>query len=196
MFALPELLRQLALNLVIVLVRIQFPDVPTVSTGELARWLASNRPAPVLVDTRTEAEYAVSHLPGALNLTSVRAIEQAGLSPSHLWCCIARSVFAPPPWSGSSGRPATAASTTWRARSFSGRNRGCRWWARMARWRRCIPMTPSGEPCSTLRSCRSRRPPAGLKRGTSAGQACGFPGRLLRSSPAARNPAALGDAPG
>ncbi len=44
----------------------RYPDVPTVSTDELAAWLAdSSRPAPVLLDARTPAEYAVSHLPGA-----------------------------------------------------------------------------------------------------------------------------------
>ena len=89
--ALPELLRQLALNVVVVLVRIQFPDVPTLSTRQLAQWLPGSHPAPLLVDTRTEAEYAVSHLPGARNLTSLAAIRQADLPRDRslvLYCSI------------------------------------------------------------------------------------------------------------
>lgn len=47
-------------------VRAKYPSVPQISTAKLAAWLAdTNRPAPVLLDVRTEAEYAVSHLPGA-----------------------------------------------------------------------------------------------------------------------------------
>lgn len=44
----------------------RYGDVPTVSTAALADWLAdSTRAAPVLLDAREPAEYAVSHLPGA-----------------------------------------------------------------------------------------------------------------------------------
>ncbi len=66
MSALPELFRQLALNLVVTVVGFQFPDVPTLSTQQLSQWLDGSRPAPVLIDTREPREYAVSHLPGAL----------------------------------------------------------------------------------------------------------------------------------
>lgn len=40
------------------------PDVPTVTTDALAAEL-DNGPAPLLLDAREPAEYAVSHLPGA-----------------------------------------------------------------------------------------------------------------------------------
>ncbi len=44
----------------------KFPEVKWVVTKELARWLGDpSRPQPVLLDARTEAEFAVSHLRGA-----------------------------------------------------------------------------------------------------------------------------------
>lgn len=91
MSALPELLRQLALNLVVTVVGFQFPDVPTLSTQQLSQWLDGSRPAPVLIDTREPGEYAVSHLPGALNLTSATAIEAAAIpmkQPIVVYCSI------------------------------------------------------------------------------------------------------------
>jgi len=47
-------------------VRARFPQVAQISTGALAAWLGDPaRAAPRLLDVRTAAEYAVSHLPGA-----------------------------------------------------------------------------------------------------------------------------------
>jgi rhodanese-related sulfurtransferase len=44
-------------------IRHDFPEVKRITTAELATWLADhNRPAPLLLDVRTQAEYAVSHL--------------------------------------------------------------------------------------------------------------------------------------
>lgn len=44
----------------------EFPDVPQLATKDLALWLAdSKRKQPLLLDVRTEEEFAVSHLPGA-----------------------------------------------------------------------------------------------------------------------------------
>jgi rhodanese-related sulfurtransferase len=52
-------------------VRAKYPTVRQLSTAELAAWLAdTSRPSPVLLDVRTEAEYAVSHLPGARRVDS------------------------------------------------------------------------------------------------------------------------------
>jgi rhodanese-related sulfurtransferase len=46
-------------------VRKQFPTVRQLSTTELAGWLSqTNRAQPMLLDARSPAEYAVSHLPG------------------------------------------------------------------------------------------------------------------------------------
>ena len=48
------------------LVRVRFPSVRQLSTAELAAWLKDgSRSAPLLLDVRTEAEFEVSHLPGA-----------------------------------------------------------------------------------------------------------------------------------
>lgn len=48
------------------LIRLQFPTVPSISTAELADWLArSDASQPLLCDVRTAAEFAVSHLPQA-----------------------------------------------------------------------------------------------------------------------------------
>jgi rhodanese-related sulfurtransferase len=48
------------------LVRERFPDVPHLTTAQLASWLTDpNRVPPLLLDVRTQAEFAVSHLAGA-----------------------------------------------------------------------------------------------------------------------------------
>jgi rhodanese-related sulfurtransferase len=50
-------------------VRARFPAVRQLSTAELAGWLAdADRPAPLLLDVREPAEFAVSHLPGAVRV--------------------------------------------------------------------------------------------------------------------------------
>ena len=47
-------------------IRSEFPDVPRISTPELAAWLNDGtRPAPVLLDVREHAEFEVSHLRNA-----------------------------------------------------------------------------------------------------------------------------------
>ena len=76
---LPDLLRQWALNLLMLVVRFQFPDVDTVSTRELAQQLAGPGEQPLLIDNRNPREYAVSHLPGAVNLMTVPEIEAAAI---------------------------------------------------------------------------------------------------------------------
>lgn len=44
----------------------EFPNVPQLTTKDLAAWLADpKRKQPVLLDVRTEEEFAVSHLSGA-----------------------------------------------------------------------------------------------------------------------------------
>lgn len=50
-------------------IRSAFPEVEQLSTDTLAARLArSDGPVPLLLDTRTEAEFEVSHLPGARRL--------------------------------------------------------------------------------------------------------------------------------
>lgn len=43
-----------------------WPDVPQMSTAELARRLDADTLRPLLIDTRSREEFAVSHLPGAV----------------------------------------------------------------------------------------------------------------------------------
>ncbi len=58
-------------------VRAKYPIVHQLPTGELAAWLAdTNRPSPIMLDVRTEAEYAVSHLPGARRVDSRASASQ------------------------------------------------------------------------------------------------------------------------
>lgn len=50
-------------------IRSEFPGVEQISTGELKERLeTSTRSRPVLLDVRTEEEYSVSHLPGAVRV--------------------------------------------------------------------------------------------------------------------------------
>ena len=58
-----------ALDEMITTVDETFPDVDTISTGELASWLGdASRPAPQLLDAREAPEYAVSRIPGAIRV--------------------------------------------------------------------------------------------------------------------------------
>jgi rhodanese-related sulfurtransferase len=58
--------------------RARFHDVQWITTSELGDWLVDrNRRAPVLVDVRTEAEWNVSHLPGARRVEPGAAAEAA-----------------------------------------------------------------------------------------------------------------------
>lgn len=58
-------------------VRKKFPDVPQISTGQLASWLSdSKREQPILLDVRTQKEFLVSHLHGAISVNpSAKASE-------------------------------------------------------------------------------------------------------------------------
>ncbi|MDB9529145.1 rhodanese-like domain-containing protein [Oscillatoria sp. CS-180] len=72
-------------------VRRQFPQVPSISTEDLAAWLSQDSPSPVLLDVRHEEEYAVSHLPGARRLTTVEAVQRSHISPEMplvLYCSV------------------------------------------------------------------------------------------------------------
>ena len=71
-------------------VRQSFPSVESISTADLENWLAQDDP-PLLIDTRQEAEYAVSHLPQAHRASTVEAIEAMGVSkevPVVLYCSV------------------------------------------------------------------------------------------------------------
>ena len=73
-------------------IRRRFPGIRQLSPGDLADWLAAtNRPAPVLVDAREPAEFAVSHLAGARNARTVDEIRALPLPPTQpivLYCSV------------------------------------------------------------------------------------------------------------
>lgn len=55
--------RSLAFNIIKRLTTRKFPTVESITTEEFARWLEDPvNPQPIVLDARTEAEYAVSHL--------------------------------------------------------------------------------------------------------------------------------------
>jgi rhodanese-related sulfurtransferase len=57
--------------------RHRFPKVTWISSTQLASWLDDkNRPPPVLLDVRTEAEWEVSHLSGARRIDPGAAVEE------------------------------------------------------------------------------------------------------------------------
>jgi rhodanese-related sulfurtransferase len=64
------------LDAVKLFVRMRFWNVPQIRTEELATWLKGDRP-PLLLDVRTEAEYAVSHIPGARRVDPEAQASQA-----------------------------------------------------------------------------------------------------------------------
>jgi rhodanese-related sulfurtransferase len=74
-------IRNLAWIVVKRLIQQTFPTVEQISTGQLANWLASERPPPILIDARQLAEYAVSHLPGANHGPTLAAVQQSAVSP-------------------------------------------------------------------------------------------------------------------
>ena len=58
--------------------RIQFPEVRWITTGDLADWLEDrHRKSPVLLDVRTPDEWDVSHLPGARRVDPWTSAEMA-----------------------------------------------------------------------------------------------------------------------
>lgn len=51
----------------------KFPEVRWISTDELARWQAdSAQPQPTLLDARTQSEFALSHIEGAVSIDPYR----------------------------------------------------------------------------------------------------------------------------
>jgi rhodanese-related sulfurtransferase len=84
-------LRTLAWDVVKGLVNRQFPDVHSISTNTLVKWLAGDMPPPLLIDVRQREEYEVSHLPNAQHLPTVDAVQQANISadePLVLYCSV------------------------------------------------------------------------------------------------------------
>ena len=72
--------------------RSEFPDVPRITTAELAEWLNdSSRPAPLLLDVRTQAEFEISHLARAKHVepnAPPSAIREAKERPIVTYCSV------------------------------------------------------------------------------------------------------------
>jgi rhodanese-related sulfurtransferase len=67
--SLAELMRSSMLAAIRKLVRARFPDVPHLTTSQLADWLSdAQRAPPLLLDVRSDEEFAVSHLPNACQI--------------------------------------------------------------------------------------------------------------------------------
>ena len=84
-------LRALAWKIVKTLLNRQFPGVTSISIDKLAVWLGGDMPPPELIDVRKQEEYEVSHLPDALHLPTVEAIQQAAFPANAtlvLYCSI------------------------------------------------------------------------------------------------------------
>ncbi|WP_196358157.1 rhodanese-like domain-containing protein [Nodosilinea nodulosa] len=78
------LLRSMAWWVVDHWVRRTYPEVPTLTTQQLADWLREGKaPVPILLDVRRECEYSVSHLPGAERAASLEAALALGLDPAQ-----------------------------------------------------------------------------------------------------------------
>ena len=73
-------------------IRRQFPDVPRITTEELAVWLSdSGKSKPLLLDVRSRPEYDVSHLANARNITPdapVNVIEGDKEQPIVTYCSV------------------------------------------------------------------------------------------------------------
>lgn len=74
-------------------IRTRFPDVRQLQVDELATRLQAASPEgrPLLIDTRAEEEYAVSHLPGAIRAQGDEVLEvarSAGDRPIVVYCAV------------------------------------------------------------------------------------------------------------
>jgi len=81
-------------NAVFAWIRRDWPEVPQMSTRELAQRMAANSvTTPLLIDVRTREEYEVSHLPGAIWAETPSQIASAmsaasELKPVVLYCSV------------------------------------------------------------------------------------------------------------
>ena len=73
-------------------IRRDFPEVRRITTAALAAWLADpKRPAPLLLDVRTRAEYDVSHLQGARQIepdAAAEALHESKTRPMVTYCSV------------------------------------------------------------------------------------------------------------
>lgn len=64
-------LHTLALNLLKLLIKLEFPTTKQLTTKQLVQWMQEKTVQPLVLDARTQAEYEVSHLIAAQRLDPV-----------------------------------------------------------------------------------------------------------------------------
>lgn len=70
-------------------IRVRFPDVTRLSCSDLSRWLADiTQPAPILLDVRSEKEFATSHIKGAIHTISIRELRKTPDIPLVIYCSV------------------------------------------------------------------------------------------------------------
>lgn len=88
-------MRSLALSLVKLFIRLSFPTVTQITTTEFAGWLLNlaAKPQPLVLDARSQTEYAVSHIktsvridPVAPDLTALSTISKD--TPIVVYCSV------------------------------------------------------------------------------------------------------------
>lgn len=85
--------RSLALKIIKHLTSWKFPTVKWITTKDLARWLEDPvKPQPVILDARTEAEYAVSHLKQAQRIDpynfNLSVLTESKDTPIVVYCSV------------------------------------------------------------------------------------------------------------
>jgi rhodanese-related sulfurtransferase len=86
-----ELVRTTIWTMLNAVIRLQFPQVRSISAAALAAWLHSDREPPVLLDARTPEEYQVSHLCQArLVFDRLETVQQtvAATAPIVTYCTV------------------------------------------------------------------------------------------------------------
>ena len=85
-------IRSAAWKLVKAWVNRSFPNVPAMTTQELADLLQNGDDLPpIVIDARKNEEFAVSHLPNAHHARDVAAVQQLGITPNQpivVYCSI------------------------------------------------------------------------------------------------------------
>lgn len=85
--------RSLAFSIIKRLISRKFPSVAWLTTEELAQWLADPvKPQPIILDARSEAEYALSHLKQAERIDpyhpNLQAIANCKDKPIVVYCSV------------------------------------------------------------------------------------------------------------
>ena len=73
------------------LIKQRFPDVKTIKISQFAQWLhEKTSPPPLIIDARSQAEYAVSHIKSALHIepNMVQLSEISLNNPILVYCSI------------------------------------------------------------------------------------------------------------